>query len=112
MIDLYAIVLSYGLPGLLLASLIGSTIFVPFTTEILFPVLIKASISPVEIVLYAAFGSLLGTIVNYALGFYGTKLVQKHIQGANADKAQSIMDKYGWLGLFVIMVVPLPLPVD
>ena len=112
MIDLHYIVLNYGLDGLFIASAIGSTIFVPFTVELWFPLFLRAGIPRLSVLAYATAGALLGTLVNYALGFYGAKVIQRHAKGEGVVRAKRIMDRYGWLGVFVILVLPIPLPVD
>ncbi|TRZ55242.1 DedA family protein [archaeon] len=107
----------YGLLGLFASSAIGSTIFVPFSVELVLVPLTAAGLNPVLLVLAAAIGSLLGSFFNYALGFYGTdwfekRFMKKKSQKEEIRKAEELADKYGWLGLFVLLSLPIPLPVD
>jgi len=114
---LAAFVQQYGLLGLFAASAIGTTIFVPLPVEIVLVPLAAAGLNPVLLVLAAAIGSLLGSSFNYVLGFYGTDLFERRFmkkknQKEEIKKAEELADKYGWLGLFVLLSLPIPLPVD
>jgi membrane protein YqaA with SNARE-associated domain len=109
---LTGIIVQYGLPGLFIACFLVSTIFIPFTLELFFPPLIAVGVNPVHILLVAVSGSMLGVWLNYLLGYYGVKLIHNRISKQDLDKAKRIMDRYGWFGLFLVMVLPLPLPTD
>ncbi|MFH1403187.1 MAG: VTT domain-containing protein [Candidatus Altiarchaeota archaeon] len=109
---LKSIVLTYGSAGLFTSSLLGSTIFFPFARELLFLPLIKAGVSRYKIVLYSAVGSVLGTYLNYLIGWYGIKIAYRHKNSTRLNQFKRYIDKYGWLGVFIIFVLPLPLPVD
>lgn len=114
---LTAFVQQYGIIGLFATSAIGSTIFVPFSVEIVLVPLTAAGLNPILLVLTAAIGSLLGSFFNYVLGFYGTewferKFMKKKSQKEEIKKAEDLADKYGWLGLFALLSLPIPLPVD
>ncbi len=107
----------YGLFGLFAASAIGSTIFVPFSAELVFVPLSAAGLNPILLVLAAATGSLAGSFFNYVLGYYGTgwfekRFMKKKSQKEEIKKAEELADKYGWLGLFALLSLPIPLPVD
>lgn len=107
----------YGFAGLFATSAIGSTIFVPFSVELVLVPLTAAGLSPVLLVIVAAAGSLLGSSANYALGYCGTgwfekRFMKKKSQKEEIKKAEELADKYGWLGLFALLSLPIPLPVD
>jgi len=102
----------YGLIGLLFSSFIGSTIFLPLSVELTFPVLIKAGIHKLAIILFASVGSLAGTLLNYSLGYGGMKYLNKKTRKLEMKKARHLMNKYGWAGLFIALALPIPLPVD
>ena len=40
------------------------------------------------------------------------KLTGKYLKPENLEKAKKLMNKYGWAGLFIALILPLPLPVD
>jgi len=102
----------WGIFGLLPASLIGSTIFVPFAIEFFFPALLASGADPNLIVITAAVGSTLGTFVNYWLGYAGSRYIKKRVDDQRMERAKRLMDRYGWFGLLLVITIPLPLPVD
>jgi len=106
------LVQDYGLIGLMFSSLIGSTVFLPFTVELTFPLLIRAGISKVAIIWFAAIGALTGTYVNYILGYMGVKFIYNHTNKEERGRARRFMDRYGWAGVFMALAIPIPLPVD
>lgn len=108
---LVAMVIHYGIFGLFISSLIGSTIFVPFSVEAVLPFLVAAKLDYLQIILAASIGATIGTCVNYGIGFYAAELVEKRIGPDNIKKAKNLMDRYGWPGLFLVLVAPVPLPV-
>lgn len=110
--SIIAFVVKYELLGLFIASLTGSTIFVPFTTEILLPILIKSGFDIYRIVFIAALGATFGTWINYGLGFIGSKFIEKRIDHNRIQHAKQFMNRYGWAGLFIILAIPFPVPVD
>ena len=101
----------HGLAGLLISSFLISTIFFPFSVEITFPVLIQAGIHKLSILLVATFGSLAGTLVNYYLGYKGMGLLNRYVKKEEMEKATTMMNKYGWIGLLAAISTPF-LPVD
>lgn len=105
------LVAQYGLFGLFFSSIIGSTIFVPFVTELLFVPLLELGLNPYMIVVVAALGSMFGSTINYFIGFLGSKYLEK-IKKEDVKNAKRISNKYGAVGLFIALVLPLPLPVD
>jgi membrane protein YqaA with SNARE-associated domain len=106
------LVQQYGLIGLFFSSFLGSTIFVPFTIELTFPLLLEAHIGKLAILWFASAGSLCGTLINYGVGYQGVKYAERYIKKEDMEKAHKLMNKYGWFGLFTLLALPLPLPVD
>jgi len=106
-----SLIVHYGLVGLFVSSFIGSTLFLPFSVEAMLPILIGLNLDIVQIVLVACVGATLGTCVNYGIGFFAAGLVEKRLGEESLKNAKNILDKYGWLGLFLIIAAPLPLPI-
>ncbi|MFH0861390.1 MAG: VTT domain-containing protein [Candidatus Altiarchaeota archaeon] len=102
------IVLDYGLIGLFFFSLASASIFVPVSVEITFPVLVMARVDKVVIVLVATAGASFGSLMNYYIGMGGLKLAHNYINVKEIDKARKIMNRYGWIGLFGALILPLP----
>lgn len=105
-------VVRYELLGLFFASLIGSTIFVPFMTELLFPIAIKSGFDIYHIVFIAALGATFGTWINYGVGFLGSKFIEKRVDHRRIEDAKRFMNRYGWVGLLFLIAIPFPIPVD
>jgi membrane protein YqaA with SNARE-associated domain len=103
----------YGLFGLLAASFFSSTIFFPIPVE---PFLITVTpfFNSIFVVIVASIGSLLGTSVNYGLGFFlGAKTINKKVSKEKLDQAKRLTNRYGWSGLLFIIALPIPgIPVD
>ncbi len=101
----------YGLTGLFLASLVGSTIFLFFSVESLFPFLLTSGIKAIPVIGVATIGALFGTWINYGLGFIGSGFIEQKFDHNVMNKARMMMDRYGWIGLFVVIAMPLPVPI-
>ncbi|MFZ2456947.1 MAG: VTT domain-containing protein [Candidatus Altiarchaeia archaeon] len=106
-----SLIVHYGLAGLFISSILGSTIFIPFSVEAVLPVMVGLKLDLVQIVVVATVGATIGTSINYAIGFYATELVEKRLGEENLKKAKHLMDKHGWPGLFLILAAPIPLPI-
>ena len=109
---LISLVQHYGILGLFASALIGSTIFIPFSVEAAILVLIPTHANPYLLILVATAGALIGTWINYAIGFYASELAEKKIGPQNIEKAKNFMNKWGWPGLFLIVFIPTPIPTD
>lgn len=109
---LYGLVTQYGLVGLFAASFIGSTPLIPFMTELFFPFFVRLGVNKYRLIIVATAGSLLGTWFNYLIGHRGSKFIHRRMEEEHVERVRRIMNVYGWLGLFVVIAVPLPLPVD
>jgi len=105
------LVMSYGPIGLLLSSTLASTIFFPFIIELVFIPLMKAGMSGLQVVFYASLGAVIGTYINYLIGYYGIKIAHKS-ESRGIIKAKEYADKYGFYGVFILFAWPIPLPVD
>jgi membrane protein YqaA with SNARE-associated domain len=106
------LVREYGLIGLFISSMAGSTIFIPFSVELTFPFLAAAGVSKYHILISATLGSFTGTLSNYLIGLWGIKTAEKHVKKVDVERAHQFMNKYGWAGLITVLAVPIPLPVD
>jgi membrane protein YqaA with SNARE-associated domain len=106
-----SLIVHYGIAGLFVSSLLGSTIFIPFSVEAVLPVMVGLKLDLVQIIIVATIGATIGTCVNYGIGYFATELVEKRLGRDNIKKAKELMDKHGWPGLFLILVAPIPLPI-
>ncbi|MBD3262370.1 MAG: hypothetical protein GF334_12025 [Candidatus Altiarchaeales archaeon] len=110
--EFFLLIQRYGLLGLLFASIAGSTIFLPFPVEVFLPLVASARIGLLEIILTASIGSVIGTLINYGVGFMGIKIAYRKNLRQELKKSKRFVEKHGYIGLFVLLILPLPLPVD
>jgi len=106
------VVASYGLIGLFISSLLVSTIFIPFSVELLLPPLLVAGVNPYYVLAVSVLGSTVGVWINYLVGYFGIHVAHKYVKEEDIHKAKKVMDKYGWLGVFFALGFPLPIPTD
>ena len=98
----------FGLPGLFFFSFASATIFVPVSVEWLFPLMVMAGANKLLVLAAATIGGVLGALLNYYIGFAGMKLVNRYIKRVELKRAHEVMNRYGWLGLFGALILPLP----
>ena len=98
-----SIPLTYGYPGLFLASFLASTV-VPTLSEPFVILLINKNFNIYSVVLVASVGNFLGACTSYYIGFAGRMhIIQKYfrVSDAHLEKAEARFKKYGyWLLLF------------
>ena len=105
------IAVRYGLLGLFISSFFGSTIFLPFSVEAVIPLLITVHANLYLVVIVSSVGALMGTWVNYLLGYHASAYIRKKLGEESLNKAEGTLKKYGWPGLFIMIAMPLPLPI-
>ena len=90
-----------GFIGLFIAAFLAATIL-PLSSEIVLGALLLSGLSPVALVVTATAGNVLGSLTNYALGFWGSIVVVKkwlRMSDAEFDKAKERFRKYGLVSL-------------
>lgn len=95
-----------GYLGLFAASFLAATIL-PLSSEVVLTALLFNGLSSVMLVAVATTGNVLGSITNYALGYWGSKEVVKRwlkISEAEFVKAEQRFTKYGMLSLLFAWV--------
>ncbi len=96
----------FGYAGLFLASFLAATIL-PLSSEVVLSVLLLNELNPTVLVSVATFGNVLGSFVNYAIGFWGSVFLVKKVLKISEDesvKAQQTFKRYGVLSLFFAWV--------
>lgn len=90
-----------GHVGLFTAAFLAATIL-PLSSEVVLSALLLNGFSPVRLVMTATAGNVLGSLVNYALGYWGGLMVVKKWLGLSEDefvRAEQRFVKYGMLSL-------------
>jgi membrane protein YqaA with SNARE-associated domain len=101
---------SYGLAGILLATIAAGTI-VPLGSPAL---VVTASpfVDPVLLILVASVGFTIGMTINYGLAYrLGRPYVRKRISGAHLEEVTCVWNKWGWLIYTIFGLIPV-LPVE
>ncbi len=96
-----------GYPGIFLLSLIGASsviIPIPYTVILL---AIAPAFDPILLTISAGFGSGLGELVGYTLGYLGRGMVGKGKQ-SQLNAMLKIFDRFGAFALFLFALTPLP----
>lgn len=100
----------YRYIGVFAISFIGTAsiiIPIPYTVLILTLSLSSAEWDPILLTISAGFGSALGEMVGYGLGYFGRKIVSEERQ-RKMEYLVKIFDRYGPLAIFVFALTPLP----
>lgn len=87
--------------GLFIASFLAATIL-PLSSEIVLSALLLSGLSPTTLVVVATIGNVLGSLTNYALGYWASSVViKKWLRMSEADfvRAEQRFAKYGMLAL-------------
>jgi membrane protein YqaA with SNARE-associated domain len=96
----------WGYWGLFAASFLAATIL-PLSSEVVLSFLLLHEHDPVALVSVATVGNVLGAVVNYAIGFWGSLFVVRkilRISEQEAAKAEARFQKYGVASLFFAWV--------
>lgn len=93
--------LELGHIGLFISAFLAATIL-PLSSEIVLSALLLNGLSPTSLVIIATMGNVLGSLTNYALGYWGSLVVvKKWLRMSEEDfvRAEQRFVKYGMLAL-------------
>ncbi len=91
----------FGHAGLFIAAFLAATVL-PLSSEIVLSALLLGGLSPITLVVVATTGNVLGSVTNYALGYWANLVVVKKWLGMAEDdlqRAEKRFTKYGMLSL-------------
>jgi membrane protein YqaA with SNARE-associated domain len=92
--------------GLFIAAFLAATIL-PLSSEIVLSALLLSGLSPTTLVIIATTGNVLGSLTNYALGYWGSSVVVKKWLRMSEDdfvRAEQRFIKYGMFSLLFAWV--------
>ena len=92
--------------GMFLSALLAATIL-PFSSEVVLLTLYTNGLSPVVLLLVASLGNVLGSLINYALGYrYGEVVATRWlgVKESGFARAQNIFTRWGQWSLFLCWV--------
>lgn len=91
----------FGYIGIFASSFLAATIL-PLSSEIVLSLLLLNGLNPILLVTVATIGNVLGSVVNYGLGFGGGKLFKRKLSTASETEVNVSLarfEKYGTLSL-------------
>lgn len=95
-----------GFLGLFVASFLAATIL-PLSSEVVLTALLLNGLPPAALVAIATLGNVLGSFVNYALGYWGSKeIVKRWLKMSDTEfvRAEQRFVKYGIFSLLFAWV--------
>lgn len=96
----------YGYIGLFIAAFLAATIL-PLSSEVVLSALLLSGLSPAPLVLIATAGNVLGSLTNYALGYWlNLNIVKKWLRLSQSEltRAEQRFKRYGTWSLLLAWV--------
>lgn len=96
----------FGYLGQFISSFLAATIL-PLSSEMVLILLLTNHYNPAGIIAIATLGNVLGSVLNYAMGFWGREMVVKRIlkiSDVEVEKATQRFSQYGVFSLFFAWV--------
>ncbi|MCC1497390.1 YqaA family protein [Alcanivorax sp. 1008] len=90
-----------GYVGLFIAAFLAATIL-PLSSEVVLSALLLGGLSPTTLVMVATLGNVLGSLANYALGYWASLVMVKkwlRISQDDFERAEQRFRKYGMFSL-------------
>ncbi|MBU1340056.1 MAG: DedA family protein [Proteobacteria bacterium] len=101
------ILAEYGYWGLFLASFLAATIL-PFSSEVVLGYLLSHDFSVVVTIGVATSGNVLGSVVNYGLGFWGSRLLLDKVLGISPREIEKAENRFKTYGVFSLLFAWVP----
>lgn len=105
---LIGFLIHWGYWGMLVSAFLAGSFF-PFSSEAVIVGLQAAGLVPLQLVIYATIGNVLGGMFNYSIGRMGRlDWIEKylHVKHESLDKPQRFMKGHGaWMGFFAFLPV-------
>ena len=97
----------YGILGLFLAAFLAATIL-PFSSELLLGILLSQNFHPGWVLLSATSGNVLGSVVNYLLGLWGSSIILEKWMGISEIQIGSARERFKRYGMFSLLFAWVP----
>jgi len=98
----------YGLAATFFGSFLSTFIFIPGFTELSAILLLSLKFDPFLIFAFLSLGSILGGLISYYFGLFGSNIVFKDERGI--ENMKKWIEKWGNLSVFVASALPVPFP--
>lgn len=96
-----------GYLGLFISAFVAATIL-PLSSEIVLSALLLAELDPMFLVVVATLGNVLGSTVNYAIGFWGSALLLKKVLKVPEIKLESAKSRFQRYGVWSLLFAWVP----
>ena len=98
----------FGYVGLFTAAFLAATIL-PLSSEVVLSALLLSGLSPATLVITATVGNVLGSLVNYALGYWGGLLLVKKWLRMSEEAFVRAEQRFVKYGLFSLLFAWVPI---
>ncbi|MBU0544659.1 MAG: DedA family protein [Proteobacteria bacterium] len=98
----------YGYIGLFLASFLAATIL-PLSSEVVLIFLLLNSYDPFLSITVATAGNVLGSVVNYALGLWGSFFIMKKLLRLSQEEISRSEQRFKKYGVFSLLFAWVPI---
>ena len=87
------ILADFGLPGLFISAFLAATIL-PFSSELILGALLTQGLSPEWCLFAATAGNVLGSVVNYLIGLWGSRWVLHRVLRMTDQQIENGQDRF------------------
>lgn len=102
------LVSDFGLPGLFVVMVIGSSP-IPIPVELFVLGVLSLGAPPIPTALFAGIGATLGGLISYYLGKTIIRILKAETKYKNQmEKSKGWLDRYGIFAVFIFALTPLP----
>ena len=105
------IFLEFGYPGQFISSFLAATIL-PLSSEIVLVLLLANHYDPTVTITVATLGNVLGSMVNYAMGFWGSQVVLQRILKISQREMASARKRFSRYGVYSLLFAWVPVVGD
>ena len=105
------IFLQFGYPGQFISSFLAATIL-PLSSEIVLVLLLANHYDPMVTIAVATLGNVLGSVVNYAMGFWGSQTVLQRLLKISHREMASARKRFSRYGVFSLFFAWVPVVGD
>lgn len=105
------ILAEYGVIGLFLSAFLAATIL-PFSSELLLGFVLSQEASPGWVLFSATSGNVLGSVVNYGLGLWGSSIILNRVMGTSDLQLEAARERFRRYGTASLLFAWVPVVGD
>jgi len=100
--------LEFGYLGQFISSFLAATIL-PLSSELVLTLLLANHYDPVVTIAIATAGNVLGSVLNYAMGFWGRMVVVKRVLKISDEAVEKAIQRFSRHGVFSLFFAWVPI---